>query len=47
MHDWAAGWQEFIEGDDYNLLSPPQGLPTRSEADEFARQLQKTTAPNQ
>lgn len=34
-HDWEGGWQEFVEGNEYELLSPPSGFADRIEAVEF------------
>ncbi|MBV9241339.1 MAG: hypothetical protein JO314_04950 [Acidobacteria bacterium] len=39
-HDWEAGWQEFIEGNDYELLSPATGFKGRDEATRFCAEIE-------
>jgi len=35
VHDWEGGWHEFVEGNEYELLSPSTGFADRVEAVEF------------
>jgi len=39
IHDWEAGWQEFIEGNEYELLSPATGFSNRDKASAFCAEL--------
>ncbi|MBV9216553.1 MAG: hypothetical protein JO053_10275, partial [Acidobacteria bacterium] len=42
-HDWEGGWQEYVEGNEYELLSPAAGFRDRDEAASFCAEIKASS----